>query len=98
MHTHIQKLYTIANKPVRKIIGLMSGTSVDGLDIALCKMEGSGTDTKISIEHFETVAYNDDFKKEVKSVFSKQEVDFEKLCLLNPWIALQHAAMINDCL
>jgi anhydro-N-acetylmuramic acid kinase len=98
MHTHIQKLYTIANKPVRKIIGLMSGTSVDGLDIALCSVEGSGAGTKISIDYFETVAYNDDFKKEVKSVFSKKEVDFEKLCLLNPWIALQHAAMINDCL
>ena len=25
-------------------------------------------------------------------------MDLEKLTLLNPWIALQHAEMINDCL
>jgi len=98
MHPHIEKLYTIANKPIRKIIGLMSGTSVDGLDIALCSIQGSGTDTKINVVHFETIPFDDDFKKEVKSVFSKKEVDFEKLCLLNPWIALQQATMINDCL
>jgi anhydro-N-acetylmuramic acid kinase len=98
MHPHIQKLHAIAAKPERKIIGLMSGTSVDGLDIALCNMTGSGTNTKIKLINFETVSFSDDFKNEVKSVFAKKEVDFEKLCLLNPWIALQQAKMINDCL
>jgi anhydro-N-acetylmuramic acid kinase len=98
MHAHIKKLYSIADKPERRIIGLMSGTSVDGLDIALCSIKGNGADTKIKVEQFETILYNEDFKNEVKSVFSKKQVDFEKLCLLNPWIALQQAAMINDCL
>jgi anhydro-N-acetylmuramic acid kinase len=98
MHPHIQKLYDIAAKPERKIIGLMSGTSIDGLDIALCNVTGGGTDTKISLLYFETVAYRDDFKSEIKSVFSLRQVDFEKLTLLNPWIALQQAKMINDCL
>ena len=98
MHPHIQKLYSIANKTERKIIGLMSGTSIDGLDIALCNINGNGINTKIGIKHFETIPYNEDFKSEIKSVFSKKQVDFEKLCLLNPWIALQQAAMINSCL
>jgi anhydro-N-acetylmuramic acid kinase len=98
MHPHIEKLYAIAKKPERKIVGLMSGTSVDGLDIALCSFTGSGAETKIKVLQFETVGYNDDFKNEVKSIFSKKQVDFEKLCLLNPWIALQQAKMINVCL
>ncbi len=98
MNPGIQKLYNLANKPARLIIGLMSGTSLDGLDIALCKIEGCGQDTKMELLKYETVSYNHDFKNEVRNVFSKKEIDLEKLCLLNPWIALQHAGMINDCL
>ena len=98
MHTHIEKLHSIAAKDYRRIIGLMSGTSVDGLDIAVCGFRGNGMDTAITIEHFITVPYDDDFKKEIKSIFSIKEVDLEKLCLLNPWVALQQAKMINECL
>ncbi len=98
MNSYIRKLYDIAGKPKRLIIGLMSGTSLDGLDIALCNIEGSGPGTKITLLNFETVLYADDLKAEIRTVFSRKEIDLEKLCLLNPWIALQHAAMINSCL
>ena len=98
MNTNIQKLYDIAGKSKRLIIGLMSGTSLDGLDIALCLVEGNGIDTKLELLNFETIPYSDDFKKEIKTVFSKNNIDLKKLCLLNPWIALQHAAIINSCL
>ena len=96
MNKNIQQLYRIANKEERLIIGLMSGTSLDGLDIALCRFKGSGTRTEIEILFFGTISYADDFKKEVKSVFSKRNVDLEKVCLLNAWIAVQHATIIND--
>jgi anhydro-N-acetylmuramic acid kinase len=98
MNPNIQKLYDIAGKPKRHIIGLMSGTSLDGLDVALCSFEGSGTDTKIKLIQFETVVFDAEMKTEVKSVFSKKQVDLEKLTLLNPWIALQHADIINALL
>ena len=98
MHSNIQKLYDIANKPCRLIIGLMSGTSLDGLDIALCSIEGSGVNTKLHLLNFETIPYSDDFKSEIRTIFSRKQIDLEKLCLLNPWIALQHAQMINTCL
>ena len=98
MNPGIQKLYNLAYKSSRLIIGLMSGTSLDGLDIALCNIEGSGKTTKLKLLQFETVSYTDDFKNEVRNVFSKKQIDLEKLCLLNPWIALQHAVMINTCL
>jgi anhydro-N-acetylmuramic acid kinase len=98
MNPGIQKLYNLANKPGRLIIGLMSGTSLDGLDIALCKIEGCGQDTKLELLEFETISYTDDFKNEVRQIFSQRQIDLEKLCLLNPWIALQHAGMINACL
>ena len=98
MNPSIQRLYTIAGKKERLIVGLMSGTSVDGLDVALCRISGSGSDTVIKLVNFETIAFSTDFKTEVRSVFSKKNVDLEKLTLLNRWIALQHADIVNDLL
>jgi anhydro-N-acetylmuramic acid kinase len=98
MNPNIEKLYAIASKTQRHVIGLMSGTSLDGLDVALCSISNSGLQTKIELLQFETIAYDDDFKKEVKTIFSKQQVSLEQLTLLNPWIALQHATIINTLL
>lgn len=98
MNASLHRLCQIAAQPSRFIIGLMSGTSLDGLDIALCRFEGNGTNTKTELLQFETVAYTDTMKAEIKTVFAQRNVSLEKLCLLNPWIAGQHAAMILDCL
>ncbi len=98
MNKNISRLCDIANKPERYIIGLMSGTSVDGLDVALCKFSNTGIDTAIELLGFETVAYNDNYRQEIASIFSKRNADLEKVCLLNSWIALTHAQMILDCL
>lgn len=98
MNRNIEKLLAISSKPVRKIIGLMSGTSVDGLDVALCQIAGCGLQTKLELLQFETIPFEEHFKNEIKSIFSKKEVDLEKLTLLNPAIALKHASIINSLL
>lgn len=98
MKKNVVKLFEIANKKTKKIIGLMSGTSLDGLDVALCEISGHGLNTTISLSYFETVNFDSDFKNEVKTIFSKKNIDLEKLTLLNPWIALQHATIINTLL
>lgn len=96
MHPSVQKLHEVAGKKSRLIIGLMSGTSLDGLDIALCDITGTGTSTQVKLIQFETVLYSMDFKEKVLSVFSKQNVSLELLTVLNPWIANQQAIMINQ--
>lgn len=98
MNSNIESLYKIAQKPTRTIIGLMSGTSLDGLDVALCEISNSGEETKVKLIHFETVDYTEDVKYEIKSVFAKQTIAFQKLVLLNEWIGTLHAAMILECL
>jgi anhydro-N-acetylmuramic acid kinase len=98
MHPNIQHLYEIANKPTRRVIGLMSGTSLDGLDIALCTITGAGNTTKVSLDEFITVPYTRDLKEKLLSVFSQKTVSLEQLCVLNPWLALQHANMVNEAL
>jgi anhydro-N-acetylmuramic acid kinase len=98
MNKNISALYEIAQKETRKIIGLMSGTSLDGLDIALCEISGAGENTDVKILEFETINYTEDIKTEIRKVFAKKTIDFQHLALLNEWIGILHADMVNDCL
>ncbi len=98
MNKNITNLYNIASKNKRTIIGLMSGTSLDGLDIALCEIDGFGTETKVEIKQFATLSYEPSFKEKIKEIFSRHDVDLENVCLLNAYIGTQHANMINDSL
>lgn len=94
MNRNWQKCFEIINKPERLIIGLMSGTSLDGLDIALCAISGSGAETKVRLLEFKTVGYTNEFKAEVKSIFSRRDADLQMVCLMNEKIGLIHAEMI----
>ena len=98
MHQNVENLVKVASKPERMVIGLMSGTSMDGLDIALCSITGSGRDTKFELKAFTTVAYTNDFKEKILSIFSKEMVALETLCLLNAWVGKQHGKMVLDAL
>ncbi len=98
MNQNVAQLYRIAQKPIRHIIGLMSGTSMDGLDVALVRIEGSGSQTKIALLNFETVDYTEGVKIEIRKIFAKQNIDFQHLTLLNAWIGRLHGDMILSCL
>jgi anhydro-N-acetylmuramic acid kinase len=63
--------------------------------MALCEISGHGKETQLTLLEFETYGYCEVFKNEVRSVFSTQMVNLEKLCMLNSWIAREHATIIN---
>jgi anhydro-N-acetylmuramic acid kinase len=98
LNKNLQKLFTIAQKEEKLGIGLMSGTSLDGLDIALCKFTGNGTSTDFELLQSTTIPYDDLFKLEVQQVFAKRQADLEKVCLLNAYIGSFHAQLILQAL
>ncbi|GGO64853.1 anhydro-N-acetylmuramic acid kinase [Bowmanella pacifica] len=98
MHRHIETLQQLSSKTERLIIGLMSGTSLDGLDVALCKIHGDGLQSKVELLEFTTVEYDDTYRRLIRDIFSKRDVDLQQVCLLNPWIGTLHGEMILECL
>jgi anhydro-N-acetylmuramic acid kinase len=68
------------------------------LDVALCRLHGHGTHTRLELEHFATVPYEDDVRHRIRQVFAQQQVSLEYLTLLNPWLGHLHADMILQCL
>ena len=98
MKHQIQKLFDISHKQEKIILGLMSGTSLDGLDLALCKIRGSGVNTEIDLLNFTTLEYDKPFQQEVKKIFSKKEGSIELVVLLNTYIGKKHGEMINATL
>lgn len=98
MNKSIQQLYQTAIKEEKLIIGLMSGTSLDGLDLALCRISGSDADTKVQLLEFETCAYDSTAIKLIKEVTSVKQVDFEQLCIVHSWLGFLHAEMILETL
>ncbi|RAU82875.1 anhydro-N-acetylmuramic acid kinase [Pontibacter arcticus] len=98
MNRNFSRLFQVIRKETKYIIGLMSGTSLDGLDVALCAFTGSGTNTKVEVKHFITKPYTPEFRAQVKAVFSKKQVDLEQVCILNAFIGNYHAELVLACL
>lgn len=98
MNQSLIQLRYISEKDSRSIIGLMSGTSLDGLDIALCSLSGSGKDTKAVLEEFLTIPYDADQKKLLKRISSVTSVSLKDICYLHTRLAVDHADMINRAL
>jgi len=98
MNLHLARLCQMAAQPSRRIIGLMSGTSLDGLDVALCRLTGHGPGTRLALEQFRTVAYDEDTKGRIRQVFARDTVSLEYLTLLNPWLGQLHARAVLECL
>jgi anhydro-N-acetylmuramic acid kinase len=98
MNPGIETLYRIAKKPKKQILGLMSGTSLDGLDLALCEFEGTGLNTKFQLKQFVSLPYSSEFKESIQAVFSKEQIHFPSLSTLNAEIGIKHAELILNAL
>lgn len=98
MNFLIKNLYDIALKPRRTILGLMSGTSLDGLDLALCHIKGHGKQTRVDLLSFVTLPYPAEYQKKIRKVFAQRAIDQADLSGLNVVTALLHADLVNQAL
>jgi anhydro-N-acetylmuramic acid kinase len=54
-----------SRKPSRIIVGLMSGTSADSIDVAVCRMTGQGAEVGVELLHYREHAHDPEVKRRV---------------------------------
>jgi anhydro-N-acetylmuramic acid kinase len=72
----------VINKPLRRIVGLMSGTSADGIDAALVEIEGT-EDLKVSLRAFENVPYPSEVRSKIFELFNPEQSTVDKIGFMN---------------
>lgn len=70
-------------KKTRRIVGLMSGTSVDGIDAALVEITGDPLCGDIKLCAFENKPYPDQVKNKIMQLFNTKEANVEQVGYMN---------------
>jgi anhydro-N-acetylmuramic acid kinase len=65
------------------VIGLMSGTSADGVDAALVRIEGSAKATRVRLEAFHTSPFSPDMRQAILAASDPRTGTVDLLCRLN---------------
>ncbi len=76
----LERIKAMIEKPSRLAIGLMSGTSVDGIDAALVRITGFGPQTRVETVSAKTYPFRPDTRKKIFHVFTGSTAD---VCQMN---------------
>lgn len=64
-------------------VGLMSGTSLDGIDAALVAIEGVNESTQVELLHYMEIPFTEEERRRIKDVLSLTTSNVKKVCDLN---------------
>jgi anhydro-N-acetylmuramic acid kinase len=73
-------LLELRERPSRLVIGLLSGTSADGTDAALCEIAGAGEATRASVRAFVSTPFSRALRERI---FRLAQADASELCDLD---------------
>ncbi|HWI66047.1 MAG TPA: anhydro-N-acetylmuramic acid kinase, partial [Symbiobacteriaceae bacterium] len=79
----MKRIIDIAAKPERLVIGLMSGTSVDGIDAALVRIQGGGPGVSMTCEHFATYPFTPAMREAIFRLFRPETANVVEICRMN---------------
>ncbi|MBQ7520596.1 MAG: anhydro-N-acetylmuramic acid kinase, partial [Clostridia bacterium] len=79
----MKTLKDLMKKDTLRVIGLMSGTSADGMDAALTEITGFGLSTKVKTLAFVSLPYSEDVRGEILRLASGGSGGSRDLCLFH---------------
>ena len=95
MNERLKRLLKITKKKQRLIMGLMSGTSHDGIDAALVSIRGNGLETRVDLLCHHVYPYPTEIRQRIRSAFSGNT---ENICSLNFELGELFARTALECL
>lgn len=94
----MNRLMNLQNKDERYCVGLMSGTSVDGIDAALVQIQGSFLQTRTKLLAFENYPYDPQMRSRIFDLFCDKTSDVSSICHMNFLLGeLFAAAALHVC-
>jgi len=73
------------------VIGLMSGTSADGIDAALCRITGAGTETKVEQLDFLFTPFEEEVRNKILSIAGGESCNAEEICKLKTLLGILYS-------
>jgi len=94
----VGRLLHIAVKESRLVVGLMSGTSVDGIDAALVQIKGHGENSRVELIAFGSYPFPPELRAKVFRLFNPAEARIEAICQLDFLLGEVFAAAVERLL
>jgi len=92
----LQPLFHLFQLSEKYVVGLMSGTSVDGIDAALLRIQGNGVATTWELVAFEVYAYPPALQQDILALATSPTWDANAVCRLNVVIAEYFARAVGQ--
>lgn len=68
------------------VVGLMSGTSLDGVDAALVKIDEEGHNIKVKLIEYLSQPYSDEVKQDLMSLVVSETAEIENVSVMNMYL------------
>ena len=88
----------IAQQHTRLVAGVMSGTSLDGIDVALATVQGHGREIRFEIVGLHTRAFPNDLQDRIMQVATQRLVEVDLICTLNVVLAKAYATAVKEAM
>jgi len=92
------KLTDLISKNRKKVLGILSGTSVDAVDVVLLDISGSGIESSVEVIDYQSFKIDKELKEYIVESSYKETGSVRDICLLNSIIAVNFAKCINEFL
>ena len=79
----MKSFHQLAQKPTKKVIGLMSGTSVDGVDAAVVEIRGHGLETQVELLAFHSQPFETEVRDRIFNLFQPETSRVDEICQMN---------------